>query len=56
MGRIGSIVGPGIACAFLHLQWPARSIIALAAVPAVAAAATAFAIFVLTRHTERHHV
>jgi AAHS family 4-hydroxybenzoate transporter-like MFS transporter len=56
MGRIGSIVGPGIAGAFLHLQWPARSIIALAAVPAVAAAATAFAIFVLTRRTERHHV
>jgi MFS transporter, AAHS family, 4-hydroxybenzoate transporter len=59
MGRIGSILGPGIAGAFLHLQWPARSIVALAAVPAIAAAATAFAIFILTRHrtaTEDHHV
>jgi len=59
MGRAGSILGPGIAGAFLHLQWPARSIIALAAVPAVAAAATAFAIFILTRRrtaSEDHHV
>ena len=49
MGRAGSILGPGIAGAFLHLQWPARSIVALAAVPAIAAAAAALAIFVLTR-------
>jgi MFS transporter, AAHS family, 4-hydroxybenzoate transporter len=49
MGRIGSILGPGIAGTFLGLQWPARDIIALAAVPALAAAATAAAIFVLTR-------
>ena len=49
MGRIGSILGPGVAGVFLHLQWPARSIIALAALPAFAAAATALAIFVLTR-------
>jgi AAHS family 4-hydroxybenzoate transporter-like MFS transporter len=49
MGRIGSILGPGIAGAFLHLEWPARSIVALAALPALAAAAAAFAIFVLTR-------
>ena len=59
MGRIGSILGPGIAGAFLHLQWPARSIVALAAVPAFAAAATAFAIFVLMRRrtaTEDSHV
>jgi AAHS family 4-hydroxybenzoate transporter-like MFS transporter len=49
MGRAGSILGPGIAGAFLHLEWPARSIIALAAVPAFAAAATAFGIFLLTR-------
>ncbi|WP_158922273.1 MFS transporter [Acidisphaera sp. S103] len=48
MGRAGSILGPGIAGAFLHLQWPARSIVALAAVPAIAAAASALAIFVLT--------
>ena len=44
MGRIGSIVGPGIAGFFVHLQWPARSIIALAAVPALAAAAAAVTI------------
>jgi AAHS family 4-hydroxybenzoate transporter-like MFS transporter len=59
MGRIGSILGPGIAGAFLGLQWPARDIIALAAVPALAAAATAAAIFVLTRSRssiEDHHV
>jgi len=59
MGRVGSILGPGIAGAFLHLQWPARSIVALAAVPAFAAAATAFAIFVLMRRrtaTEDSHV
>jgi AAHS family 4-hydroxybenzoate transporter-like MFS transporter len=49
MGRAGSILGPGIAGAFLHLQWPARSIIALAVVPAIASAAAALAIFVLTR-------
>jgi MFS family permease len=49
MGRIGSILGPGIAGAFLGLQWPARDVIALAAVPAVAAAATALGIFLLAR-------
>jgi AAHS family 4-hydroxybenzoate transporter-like MFS transporter len=49
MGRIGSIIGPGIAGAFLGLNWPARDIIALAAVPAFAAAATACAIFVIAR-------
>jgi AAHS family 4-hydroxybenzoate transporter-like MFS transporter len=56
MGRIGSILGPGIAGAFLGLRWPARDIIALAAVPAFAAATTAFAIFVLARRKEAHHV
>ncbi len=30
MGRIGSIVGPGIAGFFLDLHWPARNIIAIA--------------------------
>jgi len=56
MGRIGSILGPGIAGAFLGLHWPARDIIALAAVPAVAAAVTALAIFLLTRRKEDQHV
>jgi AAHS family 4-hydroxybenzoate transporter-like MFS transporter len=56
MGRIGSILGPGIAGAFLGLHWSARDIIALAAVPALAAAATAFAIFVLARHNEANDV
>jgi AAHS family 4-hydroxybenzoate transporter-like MFS transporter len=51
MGRIGSIVGPGIAGFFLHLQWPARDIIAIAAVPALGAAAAALAIFLRTRHS-----
>ncbi len=58
MGRIGSILGPAIAGAFLYLRWPARSIIAVAAVPALAAAATACAIFMLTRRRaamEDHH-
>lgn len=58
MGRIGSIFGPGIAGAFLQLQWPARSVIALAAIPAVATAITAFAIFLLIRNrpaTEAEH-
>ncbi|MEA2728489.1 MAG: transporter, family, 4-hydroxybenzoate transporter [Acetobacteraceae bacterium] len=49
MGRIGSIVGPGIAGFFLHLQWPARDIIAISAVPAFGAAAAALAIFLRTR-------
>ena len=49
MGRIGSIVGPGIAGFFLHLQWPARNIIAVAAVPALGAAAAALGIFLQTR-------
>jgi AAHS family 4-hydroxybenzoate transporter-like MFS transporter len=49
MGRIGSIVGPGIAGFFLHLQWPAGDVIALAAVPALGAATAAFAIFLRTR-------
>ena len=48
MGRIGSIVGPAIAGAFLALKWDARDIIAIAAVPAIAAAATALAISFLT--------
>jgi AAHS family 4-hydroxybenzoate transporter-like MFS transporter len=52
MGRIGSIVGPGIAGFFLHLQWPARNIIALAAVPAAAAALAALAIALRTRHPQ----
>ena len=64
MGRIGSIVGPGIAGAFVGLEWPARDIIALAAVPAFASAATALAIFAVTRRrpapeeaaTEEAHV
>ncbi len=51
MGRIGSIVGPGIAGFFLHLQWPARDIIAIAAVPAIGAAAAALGIFLHTRRT-----
>lgn len=58
MGRIGSIVGPGIAGAFLGLHWPARDVIALAAIPAFAAAAAALAIFMLTRRrivTEAPH-
>ncbi len=58
MGRIGSILGPGIAGAFLGLQWPARDIVALAAVPALLAAATAFWIFALSRRraaTETQH-
>jgi len=49
MGRIGSIVGPGIAGFFLHLQWPARNIIAIAAVPAIGAAAAALVIFLHAR-------
>lgn len=49
MGRIGSIVGPGIAGYFVHLHWPARTIIALAAAPALAAAAAALTIFLLAR-------
>ncbi len=59
MGRVGSILGPGIAGAFMGLQWPARDIIALAAVPALLAATTAFAIFLLIRHRpamENQHV
>jgi AAHS family 4-hydroxybenzoate transporter-like MFS transporter len=52
MGRIGSIVGPGIAGFFLHLQWPARNIIALAAIPAAAASLAALAIALRTRHTD----
>lgn len=51
MGRIGSIVGPGIAGFFLHLQWPARDIIAIAAVPALGAAAAAMAIHLRTRRS-----
>ena len=52
MGRIGSIFGPGIAGGFMGLQWAARDIIALAAVPAFRSAATAFAIFLLIRRRE----
>ena len=51
MGRIGSIVGPGIAGFFLHLRWPARDIIAAAATPAIGAAAAALVIFPHTRRT-----
>ena len=51
MGRIGSIVGPGIAGFFLHSHWPARTIIAIAAVPAIGAAAAALVIFLHTRRT-----
>ena len=56
MGRIGSIVGPGIAGFFLHLQWPARDIIALAAVPAAAASLAALAIALRTRHTRQRSI
>ncbi len=45
MGRIGSIVGPAFAGAFVGLEWPARSIIALATVPALISAAAAVGIF-----------
>jgi MFS transporter, AAHS family, 4-hydroxybenzoate transporter len=50
MGRVGSIVGPAIAGAFLHLNWDARDIIAMAAVPAFAAAVMALAISFLAEH------
>ena len=49
MGRVGSILGPGIAGAFLGLNWAPKDIIALAAVPAILAAATAVWIYLLTR-------
>ena len=49
MGRVGSIVGPGITGAFLALHWPATDVIALAAIPAFAAAIAAFAIHRLAR-------
>ena len=45
MGRVGSIVGPAIAGAFLHLNWPANDIIALASIPAVAASVIALVIY-----------
>ncbi len=47
MGRLGSILGPAIAGLFLYLHWPARSIIAAAVVPSLAAAVAAGAIYVL---------
>lgn len=59
MGRIGSIIGPAIAGGFLHLHWPANQIIALAAIPAFAASAIAFIIFLLVernRSLELRHV
>jgi AAHS family 4-hydroxybenzoate transporter-like MFS transporter len=49
LGRIGSILGPTIAGVFLYLHWPERSIIATAAVLALAAACAA-GIFVMIRH------
>ena len=49
MGRLGSIVGPGIAGFFLHLNWPAGDIIALAAVPALGASMAAIAIHLRLR-------
>jgi len=51
MGRVGSIIGPAIAGGFLHLHWPPNQIIALAAIPAFAASAIAFVIFLMV---ERH--
>jgi AAHS family 4-hydroxybenzoate transporter-like MFS transporter len=48
-GRLGSILGPAIAGAFLGLHWQARSVIAAAAVPALLSAAAAAAIFVVSQ-------
>ncbi len=47
LGRMGSIVGPSIAGGLLALHWPARSIIATLAVPALAAATAALGIFTI---------
>ncbi|MBV9538681.1 MAG: MFS transporter [Acidisphaera sp.] len=44
MGRVGSILGPAVAGAFLGLGWPARDIIASVAAPAAVSAAAAFGI------------
>ncbi|MBV9777242.1 MAG: hypothetical protein JO143_09355 [Acetobacteraceae bacterium] len=49
MGRVGPILGPAAAGAFPALGWPARAIVGTLAVPALIAAAAAFAIFLSIR-------